>query len=154
MCKVLYFVFFYVKLQLDILLTLLLYEYFLTCLKKIIFEKTFSFLKIITFDMYTFFVKILYNIAEIKLGIWHADVFSSALRSFLSINLPIFSFKHCFNQKSLMGSQNTLTLLPVPQKQIVRKTYFQVFTEENVKDIRIFCNALHEKLCVNDVFFQ
>ena len=96
--------FFYVKLQLDILLTLLLYEYFLTCLKKIIFEKTFSFLKIITFDMYTFFVKILYNIAEIKLGIWHADVFSSALRSFLSINLPIFSFKHCFNQKSFMES--------------------------------------------------
>ena len=96
--------FFYVKLQLDILLTFLLYEYFLTCFKKIIFEKTFSFLKIITFDMYTFFVKILYNIAEIKLGIWHADVFSSALRSFLSINLPIFSFKHCFNQKSFMGS--------------------------------------------------
>ena len=27
--------------------------------KKIIFEKTFSFLKIITFDMYSFFVKIL-----------------------------------------------------------------------------------------------
>ena len=51
--------FFYVKLQLDILLTLLLQVYFLTCFKKIIFEKTFSFLKIITFDMYTFFVKIL-----------------------------------------------------------------------------------------------
>ena len=90
--------FFYVKLQLDIL------GYFLTCFKKDIFEKTFSFLKIITFDMYTFFVKILLNIAEIKLVIWHADVFPSALRSLLPMNLPIFSFKHCFNQKSLMGS--------------------------------------------------
>ena len=141
MCKVLYFVVFFTS-----SCNWTFQEYFLTCFKKDIFEKTFSFLKIITFDMYTFFVKILLNIAEIKLVIWHADVFPSALRSLLPMNLPIFSFKHCFNQKSLMGSQSTLTLLPVPQKKLVRITYFQVFTDKNVKDIRIFCNALHEKI--------
>jgi hypothetical protein len=51
--------FFYVKLQLDIFcLTLLFKKYFLTFLKKILFEKISSFYKIITFDMYNYFVKI------------------------------------------------------------------------------------------------
>ena len=54
-CVVLYFVVFLRQVATEHFVDLTPLEYFLTCFKKKLFEKTFSFLKIITFDMYTFF---------------------------------------------------------------------------------------------------